>query len=78
MAKVFWQAGLAPELVKRQAQLERLRSHGIVLALARVDDPEGLATGRDLRFGLLQGFEIDRQLATPTPVPLHEPFNPNA
>jgi hypothetical protein len=77
MAKVFWQAGLAPELVKRQGQLERLRSHGIVLALARVDDPEGLATGRDLRFGLLQGFEVDRQLATPTPVPLNEAFNPN-
>jgi hypothetical protein len=78
MAKVFWQAGLAPELVKRQGQFERLRSHGIVLALARVDDPEGLATGRDLKFGLLQGFEIDRQLATPAPVPLNEPFNPNA
>jgi hypothetical protein len=78
MAKVFWQAGLAPELVKRQGHLERLRSHGIVLALARVDDPEGLATGRDLKFGLLQGFEIDRQLATPTPAPLNEPFNPNA
>jgi len=78
MAKVFWQAGLAPELVKRQAQFERLRSHGIVLALARVDDPEGLATGRDLKFGLLQGFEIDRQLASPTPVPMNEPFNPNA
>jgi hypothetical protein len=78
MAKVFWQAGLAPELLKRQGQLEKLRSHGIVLALARVDDPEGFATGRDLRFGLLQGFEIDRQLATPIPVPLHEPFDPNA
>jgi hypothetical protein len=78
MAKVFWQSGLAPELVKRQGHLERLRSHGIVLALARVDDPEGLATGRDLKFGLLQGFEIDRQLATPAPVPLNEPFNPNA
>jgi hypothetical protein len=76
IAKVFWQAGLAPELVKRQGQFERLRAHGVVLALARVDDPEGLATGRDLRFGLLQGFEIDRRLATPTPLPLNEPFDP--
>jgi hypothetical protein len=76
MAKVFWQAGLAPELVRRQAQFERLRAHGVVLALARVDDPEGLATGRELRFGLLQGFEIDRQLATPSPIPMNEPFNP--
>jgi len=76
MAKVFWQAGLAPELLKRQGHFERLRSHGVVLALARVDDPEGLATGRDLRFGLLQGFEIDRRLATPAPIPINEPFNP--
>jgi len=76
MAKVFWQAGLGPELLRRQAQFERLRNAGVVLALARVDDPEGFATGRDLRFGLLQGFEIDRQLATPIPVPLNEPFNP--
>jgi hypothetical protein len=78
MAKVFWQAGLAPELLKRQGHLERLRSHGIVLALARVDDPEGFATGRDLKFGLLQGFEIDRQLAAPKPAPPNQPFNPNA
>ena len=78
MAKVFWQSGLAPELLKRQAQLERLRSNGIVLALARVDDPEGLATGRDLKFGLLQGFEIDRKLAIPTAAPPTAPFNPNA
>jgi hypothetical protein len=78
MAKVFWQSGLAPELLKRQGHLERLRSHGVVLALARVDDPEGYATGRDLKFGLLQGFEIDRQLATPAPQPLNAPFNPNA
>jgi len=76
MAKVFWQAGLAPELMRRQAQFERLRNAGVVLALARVDDPEGFATGRDMRFGLLQGFEIDRQLATPNPVPINEPFNP--
>jgi hypothetical protein len=76
MAKVFWQAGLAPELVRRQAQFEKLRSAGVVLALARVDDPEGLATGRDLRFGLLQGFEIDRALATPAPTPINEPFRP--
>jgi hypothetical protein len=76
MAKVFWQSGLGPELMRRQAQLDRLRSTGVVLALARVDDPEGFATGRDLRFGLLQGFEIDRQLATPVPAPLNEPFNP--
>ncbi len=78
MAKVFWQSGLAPELVKRQGQLEKLRSAGIVLALARVDDPEGLAIARDLKFGLLQGFEVDRQLAIPAPVPVNEPFNPNA
>jgi hypothetical protein len=78
MAKVFWQAGLTPELLKRQTQLEKLRSHGIVLALARVDDPEGLATGRDLKFGLLQGFEVDRQLAMPTAAPVNAPFNPNA
>jgi hypothetical protein len=76
MAKVFWQAGIGPELMRRQAQFERLRNAGVVLALARVDDPEGFATGRDMRFGLLQGFEIDRQLATPAPVPIHEPFNP--
>ncbi|HVZ02621.1 MAG TPA: hypothetical protein VHA35_24150 [Dongiaceae bacterium] len=76
MAKVFWQAGLGPELMRRQAQFDRLRKAGVVLALARVDDPEGFATGRDLRFGLLQGFEIDRQLATPAPVPINEPFNP--
>ena len=76
MAKVFWQAGLGPELMRRQAQFDRLRNAGVVLALARVDDPEGFATGRDMRFGLLQGFEIDRQLATPTPVPINEPFNP--
>jgi hypothetical protein len=76
MAKVFWQAGLGPDLMRRQAQFERLRSAGVVLALARVDDPEGFAIGRDMRFGLLQGFEIDRQLATPAPVPINEPFNP--
>ena len=76
MAKVFWQAGLAPELMRRQAQFERLRAAGVVLALARVDDPEGFATGRDMRFGLLQGFEIDRQLATPPSAPVDAPFNP--
>jgi hypothetical protein len=76
MAKVFWQAGLAPELMRRQAQFERLRAAGVVLALARVDDPEGFATGRDLRFGLLQGFEIDRQLAAPNPSPINAPFDP--
>ena len=78
MAKVFWQSGLAPELVKRQGQLEKMRSAGIVLALARVDDPEGLAIARDLKFGLLQGFEVDRQLATRAPVAINDPFNPNA
>ena len=76
MAKVFWQAGLAPELMRRQAQFDRLRNAGVVLALARVDDPEGFATGRDMRFGLLPGFALDRPLATPAPVPINEPFNP--
>ena len=78
MAKVFWQAGLGPELLRRQGQFERLRAGGVVLALARVDDPEGYATGRDLRFGLLQGFEIDRQLAAPPAAVVNEPFNPTA
>jgi hypothetical protein len=76
MAKVFWQAGIGPELLRRQAQFERLRNAGVVLALARVDDPEGFVTGRDLRFGLLQGFEIDRRLATPPSMTVSEPFNP--
>lgn len=76
MAKVFWQAGSGAELLRLQGHFERLRSSGLVLALARVDDPEGLATGRDLRFGLLQGFEIDRQLAAPPPSAAAEPFNP--
>jgi hypothetical protein len=76
MAKVFWQAGTAAELIRLRPHFERLRAGGLVLALARVDDPEGLATGRSLRFGLLQGFEIDRQLAAPPPVTVSEPFDP--
>jgi hypothetical protein len=76
MAKVFWQAGTAAELTRLRPLFERLRSNGLVLALARVDDQEGLAAGRSLRFGLLQGFEIDRQLAAPPPIAVSEPFDP--
>lgn len=75
MAKLFWQPGMAPELMRRQAVFDRLRASSMVLALARVDDEEGLQIGRDLKFGLFQGFHVDRQLATPIPTPLHQPDN---
>lgn len=72
MIKVFWQPGIGPELLRRRAYLDRLQQSGIVLALARVDDEDGYITGRDLGFGMLQGYHIDKLLSTPTPVPLSE------
>jgi hypothetical protein len=72
MVKVFWQPGIGPELMKRRAQLDRLRAAGIVLALARVDDDEGVGVGRELKFGMFQGFRIDQMLHEPPPVPLSQ------
>ena len=72
MIKVFWQPGLGPELQQRRAHFDRLRQSGIVLALARVDDEDGYLTGRDLGFGMFQGYYIDKLLSAPTPVPLSE------
>ncbi len=72
MIKVFWQPGLGPELLHRRAYFDRLQQSGVVLALARVDDEDGYITGRDLGFGMFQGYHIDKLLSTPTPVPLSE------
>lgn len=72
MIKVFWQPGIGPELLRRRQHFDRLRQAGIVLAMARVDDEEGYATGLDLGFGMYQGFHIDKLLSTPAPIPLSE------
>jgi hypothetical protein len=72
MIKMFWQPGIGPELLKRRAQFDRLRQSGIVLALARVDDEDGYVTGRELGFGMFQGYHIDKLLSTPAPVPMSE------
>ncbi len=72
MVKVFWQPALGPELLRRRAYFDRLKQSGIVLALARVDDEDGYTTGRDLGFGMFQGYHIDKLLSSPTPVPMAE------
>lgn len=72
MVKIFWQPGIGSELQRRRAHLDHLRQSGVVLTLARVDDEEGYITGRDLNFGMFQGYHIDKLLSSPMPIPLSE------